>query len=109
MVNASFTIHKDVAVTINSGLVPLEKDLTLEYKKHPECAISRKTTLLHNSLGKNYSGSINFIYCKGVRNPICKSLISEENNKIKKKNVKRAIFISVTRNFGNSGEKSYPK
>ena len=94
MVNASFTIHKDVAVTINSGLVPLEKDLTLEYKKHPECAISRKTTLLHNSLGKNYSGSINFIYCKGVRNPICKSLISEENNKIKKKTSKEQ-FLSV--------------
>ena len=75
------------------------------YKKHSKCAISRKTSLLHNSLGKNYSGSRSFIYCKGVRNPICKSPISGENIKLIK-NVERTIFISVTGSTGNVGKSS---
>ena len=41
------------------------------YKKHSKCTISRKTSLLHSSLGKNYPGSRNIVYCKGVRNPVC--------------------------------------
>ena len=63
------------------------------------------TTLLHNSLGKNYSESRNIIYCKGVRNPICKSPISAENTKL----VKRTTFITGAGRFGNVGEWSYPK
>ena len=43
---------------------PNNKKIT--YKKHYKCTISRKTSLLHSSLGKNYSGSKNVIYCKGV-------------------------------------------
>ena len=78
------------------------------YKKHSKCNNSRKTSLLHSSLGKNYSGSRNVIYCKGVRNTVCKSPISEENTKLHK-NVKRTIFISGTGSFGNVGERNYPK
>ena len=58
-----------------------------------KCTINRKTSLLHNSLGKNYSGSRNIIYCKGVQNPVCKSPIPGENTKLAK-NVKRTIFTS---------------
>ena len=66
------------------------------YKKHSKCTISRNTRLLHSSLGKHYSGSKNFIYCKGAQNPVCKSPISGENTKLDK-NVKRTIFISGKR------------
>ena len=66
------------------------------YKKHSKCTISRNTSLLHSSLGKNYSGSRNFIYCKGAQNPVCKSPISGENTKLDK-SVKRTIFISGKR------------
>ena len=83
-------------------------NMKIIYKKHSKCTISRKTSLLHGSLGKNYSGSRNIIYCKGVRNPVCKSSISGENTKLDK-NVKRTVFISGTGSFGNVGEKSYPK
>ena len=65
------------------------------YKKHFKCTISRNTSLLHSSLGKNYSGSRNIIYCKGLRDSVCKSPISGENIKLDK-NVKRTIFISGT-------------
>ena len=78
------------------------------YKKHSESTISKGTTLLHNSLGKNYSGSRNFICCKRARNPICKSSISGENSKLDK-NVKRTIFICGTGTFGNVRKRSYPK
>ena len=44
------------------------------YKKHSKCTISKNTSLLHSTLGKNYSGSRNTIYCKGVRNPVKRSL-----------------------------------
>ena len=83
-------------------------NMKIIYKKHSKCTISRKTSLLHDSLGKNYSGSRNIIYCKGVRNPVCKSSISGENTKLDK-NVKRTVFISGTGSFGNVGERSYPK
>ena len=65
------------------------------YKKHSKCTISRKISLLHSNPGKNCSGSRNIIYCKGVRNPVCKSPISAKNTKLDK-NVKRTIFISGT-------------
>ena len=73
------------------------------YKKHSKCTISWKTTLRINSLGNFYSGSINL-----VRNPICYSPISGENSKLEK-TVKRTVFICGTGNFGNVGERSYPK
>ena len=40
--------------------------------------------MLHNSLGKNYSESTYFIYCKGVRNRICSFPISGEKSKLQK-------------------------
>ena len=64
--------------------------------------------MLHNSLGKNYSGSRKFTYCKGVQNPICKSPISGENAKLDK-NVNRTILISGTGSFVNVREWSNPK
>ena len=73
-----------------------------------KCTINRKTSLLHNSLEKNYSGSRNIIYCKGVQHPVCKSPIPGENTKLAK-NVKRTIFTSGTGSFGNVGERSYQK
>ena len=78
------------------------------YKNHSKCTISRRTSLLHSSLGKNYSGSRNFIYCKGVRNPVCKSPISGENTKLGK-NVKKTIFIGRKGSFGNVGERNNSK
>ena len=78
------------------------------YKKHSKCTISRNTTLLHNSLGKNYSGSRNIIYCKKEQNLICKSPILGENTKLDKY-VKRTIFISGIGSFGNDGERSFPE
>ena len=113
MVNTSFAIQKEVPVTSNSELVPLIKIATLEHvhpiiRKHSKCTISRTNILLHSSLGRNYSGSRNIIYCKGIRNLVCKSPISGENTNLNK-NVKRAIFISGTESFGNVGERSYPK
>lgn len=67
-------------------------------KKYSKCPISRKTTLFHNSLGKNHLESRNF-----MQNPICKSPMSEENTKLAK------IFISGTRRLGNSRERNYLK
>ena len=58
--------------------------------------------------GKNYSGSRNVIYCKGLRNSIYKSPISGENTKLDK-NVTRTIFISGIGIFGNVVERSYAK
>ena len=49
-----------------------------------------------------------FYYSKGVRDPVCKSLISGENTKLDK-NVKKTVFISGTGSFRNVGERSYPK
>ena len=81
---------------------------TIIYKSHSKCTISRKTSLLHTSVGKNWSGSRNTIYCKGVWNPVRKSPISRENTKLNKY-VKRTILISRTGSFRNVGEKSFPK
>ena len=78
------------------------------YKNHSKCTISRKTCLIYSNLGRNSSGSRNIIHCKEVRNPVCKSPISGENSKLDK-NVKRTVFNSGTGNFGNLGERSYPK
>ena len=83
-------------------------DKKIIYKKHLKCTISSITSLLNSSLGKNYSGSRNFIYCKGVRNPVCQSPISGKNTKLDK-NAKRTIFTSETGNFGKVGETTYPK
>lgn len=71
---------QEVAVTSNSELIPLIKIATLDHvyqivrklftRSIPNVsAISRKTTLFHNSLRKNYPGSINIIYCKGSTKP----------------------------------------
>ena len=49
------------------------------YKNHYKFTISRKTTLLHNSLEKNYSGWRYIICCELVWNPICISPTSGEN------------------------------
>ena len=78
------------------------------YKKHSKCTISRRTSLVHSCLGKNYSGSWNIIYCKWVQNPGVPFPISRENITVNK-NVKRIIFISGTGSFGNVRERSYPK
>ena len=45
------------------------KNKEIIYKKHSRCTISRKTTLLHNSLRKNYLGSRNIIIVKGYEIP----------------------------------------
>ena len=78
------------------------------YKRRSKSTISRKTTLLHNSLTKIFSKLRNIINCKGVGNQIFKSLISGENAKLDKY-VKITIFISGTGNFGNAGERTYSK
>ena len=118
MVNTSFTIQKEVPVTSNSELVPLIKIATLEHvhpiirklfkKSIPNVPLVGRLAYFIAAWEKNYSGSRNFIHCKGVQNPVCKSPISGENTKLDK-NVKRAIFISGTESFGNVGEGSYPK
>ena len=78
------------------------------YKRRSKSTISRKTTLLHNSLRKIFAKLRNIINCKGEGNQIFKSLISGENAKLDKY-VKITIFISETRNFGNAGERTYSK
>ena len=44
-------------------------DKKIIYKKHLKCTISNITSLLNSSLGKNYSGSRNFINVKGCKIP----------------------------------------
>ena len=73
MINTFFKIQKEVHGNSRACESNSQKII---YKKHSKCTISRKTSLVHSSLGKNYSGSRNIIYCKGVRNPVCKSPIS---------------------------------
>ena len=93
MTNTSFTIQKELPVIGNSELVPLIKIATLEHvhqfmnfftKSIPNVLLARRQIYVNSNLRKKFSESSNFICCKGVRNPICKSPIWGENTKIDK-------------------------
>ena len=98
-------------------MVPLKKITTLEHvhsiirklftKSIPNVPLPRRPANFITAWEKNYSGSRNIIYCKGIQNPVCKSPISGENTKLEK-SIKRAIFISGTGSFKN-GERNHPK
>ena len=118
MVNTYFTIQKEVLVTSNSEQVRL---IRIAYFDHARSFIRKLFTKNISNVPlagrlayfiaaceKNTQDQENIIYCKIVRNPVCKSPISGENTKLDK-NVNRTIFISGTGSFKNVGERSYPK
>ena len=118
MVNPSFTIQKEVLVTSNSEQVRLIKIAYLDHVRSfirklftrniPNVLLGGRLAYFIAACEKSTQDQENIIYCKVVRNPICKSPISGENTKLDK-NVNRTIFICGTGSFKNVGERSYPK